>query len=313
MKKIKYFIVLSFSIFCAHFYGMGGKRSAPFPSASTTTAAKRGSPEAVRNQQPQAFIVPPDNIRDQLFSLLKSAQRQVLVAMYWITDHTIVDKLIELKQRGINVEIIFDESSHDRMRIMNKLLHNNIVPIIFTSEMRGFGLERHRVRLMHNKFVVVDDTVFTGSANFTRKAFDQSLGRNRNYENIVILHSPRMAQQYQTTFRNIEEETFNLYVELVATVQFLPGWSKVIFRLYRNRRFYNILNSRWGQFNQAERERLFRFFSSQVNPPSKDQMDELESYGISSQGLSSQAAYILIGEIRDQIKAQRRRVRRSRK
>jgi phosphatidylserine/phosphatidylglycerophosphate/cardiolipin synthase-like enzyme len=42
---------------------------------------------------------------------------------------------------------------------------------------------------MHNKVLVIDDTVITGSYNFSRSA-------EFNAENILFLESPALAEQY---------------------------------------------------------------------------------------------------------------------
>jgi phosphatidylserine/phosphatidylglycerophosphate/cardiolipin synthase-like enzyme len=51
---------------------------------------------------------------------------------------------------------------------------------------------------MHNKVIVVDDTVITGSYNFSRNA-------ECNAENILLIDSPTLAAAYRTYIRRLAE------------------------------------------------------------------------------------------------------------
>jgi phosphatidylserine/phosphatidylglycerophosphate/cardiolipin synthase-like enzyme len=51
---------------------------------------------------------------------------------------------------------------------------------------------------MHNKVIVVDDTVITGSYNFSRNA-------ECNAENILLIDSPTLAAAYRTYIRHLAE------------------------------------------------------------------------------------------------------------
>ena len=93
----------------------------------------------------KAYFIPEDQevINQELILMIDTATKQVLIAMYWITDDFIINKLIELKKRGVDVQIIFDESSGSSIQVMDKFLANNILPVISLKEIDG---------IMHNKF-----------------------------------------------------------------------------------------------------------------------------------------------------------------
>ena len=53
---------------------------------------------------------------------------------------------------------------------------------------------------MHNKVLIVDDTVITGSYNFSRSA-------ELNAENIVVVESPALAEEYSAYVDHLIEDT----------------------------------------------------------------------------------------------------------
>jgi phosphatidylserine/phosphatidylglycerophosphate/cardiolipin synthase-like enzyme len=169
----------------------------------------------------EIFFAPEDRfeMRNEIFSFLDNAKNAVYVAMCWITDEALLNKLIELKKNGVDVQIFFDESIAKNIRYMQKLLNNGIYPIIYPSKSRKVGK-------MHNKFFIIDfKTVITGSANFTRAALDDA-SEYFNLENMVILHSQDVASSFLSQFIHIEIITFQTYVHVVRDnpLQNIPKW-----------------------------------------------------------------------------------------
>ncbi len=217
------------------------------------------------NAQIKAYFVPYDQeaINRELFLLLERAKKQVLIAMYWITDDFIIDKLIKTKKRGIDVQIIFDESSKNNINVMNRFLENNIFPVISPSDVQG---------LMHNKFLVFDNKiVWTGSVNFTKTGFNPK-STYVNHENVVIIYSEDIAQKFSNVFFGIEKEIFNLYVDFFTNnrpsdLPFLssdlPCWlNRLGHILYDNNYHYfaNFVRARFRRFSKAQQKRLQEFF-----------------------------------------------------
>ena len=209
----------------------------------------------------QVLFTGDNGLKDELFSILDNAKNQVLVAMYWITDESIINKLIELKKKGIDVQVIFDESSglkskNNSISLMKKLLRNDIVPIILPSKPAPTGL-------MHNKFLIVDNAlVWTGSANFTKTAFDPKT-KFFNNENVVILYSSADAQKFSKKFFEIEKEIIELYIEIILDVNnIFPEWiAKLSSILYKkNTRFMQIFN----QLSPEQKAQLQNFFSGNI-------------------------------------------------
>ncbi len=124
----------------------------------------------------------------RLKALVLSARRRVHLAHYDIDNPKVVNALIEQKRRGVDVRVVSE------------------------SEQAGWGIRKLReagvpVRLdgrhplMHDKFGVVDDSVvWTGSWNLGNP--------RRTYDNVLVIHSPEVAQQFEREFLEMWEGHF---------------------------------------------------------------------------------------------------------
>jgi hypothetical protein len=237
-------------------------------------------------------------IYERLTSFFDSAKKQILVAMYWLADEVAVNKLIDLKSRGIDVQIIFDESTPDLSSRITVLTNNNIIPVV-SPEING---------KMHNKFVVVDNAVvWTGSANFTKTVL-KPFGNYFNDENIVIIHSDSVAEEYSKAFYFMETNIINYYIKSIAERDYkdLPVWlMSLCQRLYQsNSNFKELCDKARFQFDSAyqvkfrfllpvEQTRLYR----QLAGPTQKQKAYLINHGSFRPGMSKAEATELIGRM----------------
>lgn len=107
------------------------------------------------------------------------AQAQVDVAGFDVDARPIIDALIELEDRGVNVRFVTDDE-HTPASTTNRLRRNGITVV-----------EDQRTGLMHNKFIVIDGRyLWVGSLNFT------SNGVYCNNNNIVRFDAPTLALNY---------------------------------------------------------------------------------------------------------------------
>jgi phosphatidylserine/phosphatidylglycerophosphate/cardiolipin synthase-like enzyme len=248
MKAIKNYIVLSLFLLCSASYGM--KRA--YPESEKVLQEKY-------DVQVQIYFAPEDRkaMKDDLFSLLDNAQQSIYVAMYWITDMSLLDKLIAAKKRGLTVEVYLDESSRDITLAVEKLLKNDIVPIVFPSQFLGTGI-------MHDKFFIIDfKTVVTGSANFTRPAFDHTATQTFNYENTVVIHSDEVALRFLKNFIAIQREIFGRYIDMIADYEskLLPAWFYKLWPILfkKETRLSQAFWSGMQKLNEVQRDRVNAF------------------------------------------------------
>ncbi|ABR30106.1 phospholipase [Thermosipho melanesiensis] len=122
------------------------------------------------------LIVGYDDVESELLKLLMSAKRKIYACVYAFTNQKIFAMLKFKESKGVDVKIITD-NWFERYGLFNFPIRN--IKII-------------KDRMLHHKFVIVDDYVFLGSANFTRK------GLNENYEICYI--SKKLTKEYMEVF-----------------------------------------------------------------------------------------------------------------
>jgi phosphatidylserine/phosphatidylglycerophosphate/cardiolipin synthase-like enzyme len=116
---------------------------------------------------------------EDIASDMLDAEVRVDIAAYDLDAEPIVQALIELEGRGIEVRVVTD-TDNASLSSINQLRRNGISVV-----------EDKRSGLMHDKFVVIDGRiVWTGSMNFTTN------GVYCNNNNIVRINSPRLGANY---------------------------------------------------------------------------------------------------------------------
>jgi len=140
----------------------------------------------------KVYFAPEDRVAKQLIALVGSAQRTIQFLAYSFTSDSLADTLLAEKGNGVTVQGVFDEE-----------------------ESNGAGGEYDHLRragldvrldgnpgLMHEKVIILDgETVVFGSYNFTQAA-DQ-----RNDENLVVIRDAGLAQQFQTEFEEVYQQS----------------------------------------------------------------------------------------------------------
>ena len=201
----------------------------------------------------QVYFVPHDSaeIARTIEHYFTYVQRQILIASYWITDQPFIERLITLKQKGIDVHVIYDGSMFGHRALMKQLIEHNIIPVV-----SPYGTN-HK---MHNKCMVVDNRdVLTGSANFTSLSL-RPAGERYNDENVVVMQSPLITQRYRENFFKIESVIFKTYIKMLANSprKQIEEWVKeLVLELYRkNSRFKQLLLAAFAACTHVQRERL---------------------------------------------------------
>ena len=116
---------------------------------------------------------------EDIASDMLSAEVRVDIAAYDLDVDPIVQALIDLEERGVEVRVVTD-TDNASLSSINRLRRNGISVV-----------EDKRSALMHDKFVVIDGRItWLGSMNFTTN------GVYCNNNNIVRIASPRLAANY---------------------------------------------------------------------------------------------------------------------
>jgi phosphatidylserine/phosphatidylglycerophosphate/cardiolipin synthase-like enzyme len=140
------------------------------------------------------WCTPYDPVESLVVDFLDEAKKECLVASYTINNPAVIDKLIELHQNGVDVEVITDTTQaagKHEVEAINRLRHYSIPVFIGRSA---------QDQLMHAKFIVIDNEASeTGSYNFTVSANKQ--------DNVVhINHDLYEAQKLREYWFKIKED-----------------------------------------------------------------------------------------------------------
>jgi phosphatidylserine/phosphatidylglycerophosphate/cardiolipin synthase-like enzyme len=140
------------------------------------------------------YFAPDDKPQKHLINYIDKAQSRIYGAIYMFTDKKIAQALINAKKRKVDVQIICDPVSFDsKYGKMKMLVQKNIKSFVFVPGKKRSS--RFYGPLMHNKFAIIDNKVWTGSYNWTVSA-------NKNHqENAICTDAKSLCEKYLEQFR----------------------------------------------------------------------------------------------------------------
>ena len=129
----------------------------------------------------QVFFSPNGGARDAVLKELKSAKKEIDVAMYILTDRELSNALISARRRGVNVRVLLDGKSAEEIGYSkHHFLSERNINVKLDNTHRRYGDKYEGI--MHNKFAIIDnETLITGSYNWTHSA------EKLNDENLLII------------------------------------------------------------------------------------------------------------------------------
>ncbi len=137
-------------------------------------------------------VIPFDDVttggvEEHLIALIDAAQSSIDAAMFEFNLQNVADALIAAHERGVTVRVVYDDEHTEDDPQIEQLIDAGIPA---TPDERG--------AYMHNKFFVFDRaTVWTGSMNITIN------GSYRNNNNVIVIRSSKLAQNYTTEFEEM--------------------------------------------------------------------------------------------------------------
>lgn len=132
------------------------------------------------------YFSPEGGCESAIANEIDMAKKTIDAAIYTFTSRSIAQALVSARKRGVAIRVIMDKSMADDKFSKLRYLQNHNINVI-THNTSG---------LMHNKIAIIDSSiVITGSFNWTASA------QKNNYENIIILKSPQLAQAYGKYFQ----------------------------------------------------------------------------------------------------------------
>ncbi|MBM3348311.1 MAG: phospholipase D family protein [Betaproteobacteria bacterium] len=163
----------------------------PEPSKITREIAKGDAPMTA--EVLAVFFTPPTGAARGLIRYLDGAKKSIQVMAYSFTYLEIADALARAAKRGVDVQVIQDGPTAAN--------NFDVVPVLLKGGVSVRGNKAHRI--FHHKVMIIDsDIVVTGSYNFTNSA------EKSNAENMIILRSTPLAQQYYKNFISHWERSY---------------------------------------------------------------------------------------------------------
>lgn len=139
-------------------------------------------------------------INREIAEYLDQARERLTICAAVITSGHILGALQRLMQRGIKVDGVYDRTQMEGVYAQWHMVPENDWKIPLFQELVAYGHLAGKVTTpwtpasvhdyMHNKILVVDDLVITGSYNFSRNA-------ETNAENVLFIASPPVAADYR--------------------------------------------------------------------------------------------------------------------
>ncbi len=152
---------------------------------------------AISTPQVTAYFSPDDHLEKQLIEMINKESKTIHVCIYTFTHRDVIAALIAAKKRGVDVEVIVDRFSVKVSAPLYKLTDASI-PVSVWDPDRAKRMKAHRP-LMHNKFCVFgNQTVWTGSFNFTYEA------SRIHQENALVIKNEAVAHAYKNQFYTIK-------------------------------------------------------------------------------------------------------------
>lgn len=134
----------------------------------------------------EVYFNPGGGCTEAVVKELAAARSTVLVQAYSFTSAPIAKALVDAHKRGVKVQVILDKSQRTEKYSAADLLVNLGVPVRIDA--------KHAKA--HNKVMVIDDqTVITGSFNFTKAA------EEHNAENLLVIRDKDLASKYAANWQ----------------------------------------------------------------------------------------------------------------
>lgn len=139
----------------------------------------------------------------------KSKKKQkLMIAVQEIENEEIVRAIIRAKRRGVSIKVVIEQDYLVSDRIpddpfqaggtneRNRYFYNAILRSCIDVK------SDYNVDIFHQKFMILGNSVLTGSTNFT------DTGVNKNLNHVVVINSAEVANAYKREYREIKKGQF---------------------------------------------------------------------------------------------------------
>jgi phosphatidylserine/phosphatidylglycerophosphate/cardiolipin synthase-like enzyme len=154
-------------------------------AVAVAIAVRAGTPE-IKDAVLHAYFSPKGGCTAAVVDEIDKAKSTMLIQAYSFTSKPIAEALVNAHKRGVKIEVILDKSQRtEKYSECDFICHAGIPTLIDAQH-----------EIAHNKIIIIDnETVITGSFNFTRAAEDH------NAENLLVIKSKALAEQYTANWK----------------------------------------------------------------------------------------------------------------
>lgn len=198
ISKWLWLLLLPLAAILIYLFGFSGHHTTPPNKPDKVTEEVQGTSTDVWYEVYFTSPVIPfndvytDGIETHLIEKINAAKSSIDVAVFEFDIESVAQALINAKNRGVDVKVVYDND------------YSDVDPQI--QELKNAGIEAmpdNRSAYMHDKFFVFDDKcIWTGSFNISMNA------AYRNNENALYFCSDKAAENYSMEFLEMFEGKF---------------------------------------------------------------------------------------------------------
>ena len=157
-------------------FGKASPRNTPFPEI------------LIGDTRVECYFAPEDGVQQKIVDEIDAAQKTIDFMAFTFTSSEIAKAMAGRVKEGVDVRGIFDARGAASDYSQDAYLAKQGAQVCV-------GRNHYT---MHNKVIIIDgETVITGSYNFSKSA------ETRNDENVLIIHSPVIAEKYVQKFESL--------------------------------------------------------------------------------------------------------------
>jgi phosphatidylserine/phosphatidylglycerophosphate/cardiolipin synthase-like enzyme len=132
------------------------------------------------------YFSPEDGVMSRLVSLVQNAKKSVHFMIFTFTDKDLASAMIARAQGGVDVKGVIE----------NRGASNGALVPLYCAKL-PVKVDGNKYTMHHKVIVLDDNTVITGSFNFTQSADKE------NDDHVIVIHSPAVAAAYEQEFQKI--------------------------------------------------------------------------------------------------------------
>lgn len=142
----------------------------------------------------EVYFSPDSDFEEKIIELINNSQSSIKFLAFAFTNDKIADALIAAKNRGVEIQGVFDEEQDEFQdgSDYDRLLNEGI----------DVKLDGSSYKLHDKVFIFDKKIVITGSYNFTVQANEE------NFENSIVIYNADIAAKYLSNFTTIYQEAY---------------------------------------------------------------------------------------------------------